>query len=61
MTREKALQVSRALTKIEEFEIFIEDVMSLTTERFSDKDFEKSLLNVLNDELNKRIQYLNDL
>lgn len=53
MTRELALKITNALTGIEDFELFIEEIEKVCKD-FELTDFEPKLIQFLNEELKKK-------
>lgn len=60
MTKELALKVTKALTDIEDFELFIEEIEKVCAD-FELTDFESKLLQFLNEELKRRKEILEKL
>lgn len=64
MDRTKALEVSRALTEIEAFECYIDEIEKITKEFRADchmEDFNSKLENLLAEELARRNKVLADM
>ncbi len=60
MTRELALKITNALTGIEDFELFIEEIEKVCKD-FELTDFEPKLIQFLNEELKRRKEILEKL
>lgn len=60
MTKELALKITKALTNIEDFELFIEEIEKVCKD-FELTDFEPKLLQFLNEELKRRKEILEKL
>ena len=60
MTKELALKATKALTDIEDFELFIEEIEKVCNE-FELVDFEPKLIRFLDEELRRRKEILEKL